>query len=168
MGTADVRTMAKKTSDGWRLDGQKTAVLDGSAANQIIVSARLDDGRICPFLVPQGARGLVSRDYPRLGGGRACNLELSGVELPADAMLGDDAALHRRERHGHADHVAALERGQDRFGRKKRERLAVRRAIEPDFVAHGTRRFIYTLSVRGLGFERAGAGDEEAAEREHA
>jgi alkylation response protein AidB-like acyl-CoA dehydrogenase/enoyl-CoA hydratase/carnithine racemase len=86
---ADVRTTAKKTSDGWRLDGQKTAVLDGSAANQIIVSARLDDGRICPFLVPQGARDLVSRDYPRLGGGRACNLELSGVELPADALLGD-------------------------------------------------------------------------------
>jgi alkylation response protein AidB-like acyl-CoA dehydrogenase len=86
---ADVRTTAKKTSDGWRLDGQKTAVLDGSAANQIIVSARLDDGRICPFLVPQGARDLVSRDYPRLGGGRACNLKLSGVELPADALLGD-------------------------------------------------------------------------------
>jgi alkylation response protein AidB-like acyl-CoA dehydrogenase len=86
---ADVRTTAKKTSDGWRLDGQKTAVLDGSAASQIIVSARLDDGRICPFLVPQGARDLVSRDYPRLGGGRACNLELSGVELPADALLGD-------------------------------------------------------------------------------
>jgi alkylation response protein AidB-like acyl-CoA dehydrogenase len=86
---ADVRTTAKKTSGGWRLDGQKTAVLDGSAASQIIVSARLDDGRICPFLVPQGARDLVSRDYPRLGGGRACNLELSGVELPADALLGD-------------------------------------------------------------------------------
>ena len=29
------------------------------------------------------------RDYPRLGGGRACNLELTGVELPADALLGD-------------------------------------------------------------------------------
>lgn len=86
---ADVRTTAKRTSDGWRLDGQKTAVLDGSAANQTIVSARLDDGRICAFLVPQGARGLASRDYPRLGGGRACNLELSGVELPADALLGD-------------------------------------------------------------------------------
>jgi alkylation response protein AidB-like acyl-CoA dehydrogenase len=86
---ADVRTTAKKTSDGWRLDGQKTAVLDGGAANQIIVSARLDDGRIRLFLVPQGARGVTVRDYPRLGGGRACNLALSGVELPADALLGD-------------------------------------------------------------------------------
>jgi alkylation response protein AidB-like acyl-CoA dehydrogenase len=91
---ADVRTMARKTADGWRLDGHKTAVLDGNAAGQLIVSARVDDGsdksgRLCPFLVPQGSRGLASRDYPRLGGGRACNLELRDVQLPADALLGD-------------------------------------------------------------------------------
>lgn len=91
---ADVRTAAKKTPDGWRLDGSKTAVLDGNAAGQIIVSARVDDGsgkpgKLCLFLVPQGTRGLASRDYPRLGGGRACNLELSGTQLPADALLGD-------------------------------------------------------------------------------
>jgi len=91
---ADVRTTAKKTPNGWHLDGNKTAVLDGNAASQIIVSARVDDGsgkfgKRCLFLVPQGTRGLASRDYPRLGGGRACNLELSGVQLPADALLGD-------------------------------------------------------------------------------
>jgi alkylation response protein AidB-like acyl-CoA dehydrogenase len=91
---ADVRTAAKKTPDGWRLDGHKTAVLDGSAASQIIVSARVDDrsgkpGKLCVFLVPQGTRGLASRDYPRLGGGRACNLEVRDVQLPADALLGD-------------------------------------------------------------------------------
>jgi alkylation response protein AidB-like acyl-CoA dehydrogenase len=91
---ADVRTTAKKAPDGWCLDGNKTAVLDGSAAGQIIVSARVDDGsdkpgKLCLFLVPQGMRGLASRDYPRLGGGRACNLELNSVQLPADALLGD-------------------------------------------------------------------------------
>jgi alkylation response protein AidB-like acyl-CoA dehydrogenase len=91
---ADVRTIARKTADGWRLDGHKTAVLDGNAAGQLIVSARVDDGsdksgRLCLFLVPQGSRGLASRDYPRLGGGRACNLELRDVQLPADALLGD-------------------------------------------------------------------------------
>lgn len=86
---ADVKATAKKTPDGWRLDGHKTAVLDGNAAGQIIVSARTDDGKLCLFLVPQGAAGLSSRDFPRLGGGRACNLDLREVRLPADAMLGD-------------------------------------------------------------------------------
>ena len=91
---ADVRTTAKKTPDGWRLDGYKTAVLDGHAAGQIIVSARVDDGsgkagKLCLFLVPQGTRGITSRDFPRLGGGRACNLELRDVHLPTDALLGD-------------------------------------------------------------------------------
>jgi alkylation response protein AidB-like acyl-CoA dehydrogenase len=88
---ADVRTTAKKTPGGWRLDGHKTAVLDGNAAGQIIVSARVNDanGKLCLFLVPQGMRGLASRDFPRLGGGRACNLDLHDAQLPADAMLGD-------------------------------------------------------------------------------
>ena len=86
---ADVRTTATKTPDGWRLDGRKTAVLDGNAASQIIVSARAADGKLCLFLVPQGTRGVSLRDFPRLGGGRACNLELNGVQLPADALLGD-------------------------------------------------------------------------------
>jgi len=69
-------------------------VLDGNAAGQIIVLARVDDGsskpgRLSLFLVPQGTRGLTLRDFPRLGGGRACNLELNGVQLPADTLLGD-------------------------------------------------------------------------------
>ena len=87
-------TTAKKTSDGWRLDGHKIAVLDGNAAGQIIVSARVDadngkPGKLCLFLVPRGTPGLTSRDFARLGGGRACNLDLSDVRLPADALLGD-------------------------------------------------------------------------------
>jgi len=89
-----VETTAKPTPDGWRLDGRKTAVLDGNAADRIIVSARLasDDGapgKLCLFLVQSGTPGLNLRDYSRLGGGRACNLDLSAVRLPADALLGD-------------------------------------------------------------------------------
>ncbi len=91
---AEVATTAKKTPEGWRLNGKKTAVLDGNAAGQIIVSARLagDNGsaeKLCLFLVPAHVPGLIKRDYPRLGGGRACNIELRNVSLPADALLGD-------------------------------------------------------------------------------
>jgi alkylation response protein AidB-like acyl-CoA dehydrogenase len=91
---AKVETMATKTADGWRLNGHKTAVLDGNAAGQIIVSARVannngSSGRLCLFLVPAGTPGAALRDYARLGGGRACNLDLSNVQLPAEALLGD-------------------------------------------------------------------------------
>ena len=89
---AHVETTATKTSDGWRLDGRKTAVLDGHAAGQIIVSARIANGapaKLCLFLVASGASGLTSRDFARLGGGRACNLDLDDVRVAAEAMLGD-------------------------------------------------------------------------------
>jgi len=91
---AHVETTAKQTSDGWRIDGHKTAVLDGKATGQIIVSARVADGngaagKLCLFLAPTGTAGLTARDFPRLGGGRACNLDLRDVRLGADALLGD-------------------------------------------------------------------------------
>ena len=90
---AEVATTARKTPEGWRLDGRKTAVLDGNAAGQIIVSAQIADdngvGDLGLFLVPAEAAGLTKRDFPRLGGGRACNLELRGVHVGADALLGD-------------------------------------------------------------------------------
>jgi alkylation response protein AidB-like acyl-CoA dehydrogenase len=60
---ARVATSARKTPDGWRLDGQKTAVLDGNAAGQIIVSARVDDGKLCRA---HRARLPASRRRPRL------------------------------------------------------------------------------------------------------
>jgi alkylation response protein AidB-like acyl-CoA dehydrogenase len=91
---AQVKTTAKRTQDGWRLDGHKTAVLDGNAADHVIVSARVasDDGmpgKLCLFLVPSGTAGLTLRDYSRLGGGRACNLDMTDVGLPTEALLGD-------------------------------------------------------------------------------
>lgn len=91
---AKVETTAAKTPNGFRLNGQKIAVLDGEAADQIIVSARLvnangSSGKLCLFLVPAKTPGMTLHDYPRLGGGRACNLDLRDVQLPADALLGD-------------------------------------------------------------------------------
>ena len=91
---AHVDTTATKTAGGWRLNGSKIAVLDGAAAGQIIVSARVANangasGKLALFLVPTGAPGLTLRDYARLGGGRGCNLDLRDVQLPADALLGD-------------------------------------------------------------------------------
>ena len=91
---AHVETTARQTADGWQLEGHKIAVLDGHAAGQIIVSARVADAKgapskLCLFLAPAGTTGISLRDYPRLGGGRACSVDLTNVRLPADALLGD-------------------------------------------------------------------------------
>ncbi|KJC45357.1 acyl-CoA dehydrogenase [Bradyrhizobium sp. LTSP849] len=89
-----VATIANKTAQGWRLSGSKIAVLDGHAADEIIVSAHIHDhqgpsGRIGLFVVPTQTPSLAISDYERLGGGRACNIELSDVQLPEEALLGD-------------------------------------------------------------------------------
>lgn len=91
---ASVTAIASKTAEGWRLSGNKIAVIDAHVAGQIIVSARIHhhdgaSGRLGLFLVPASTPGLAVSDFPRLGGGRAWNLELSGVDLPEDALLGD-------------------------------------------------------------------------------
>ncbi|MBI5264558.1 MAG: acyl-CoA dehydrogenase family protein [Bradyrhizobium sp.] len=91
---ATVTTIASKTAEGWRLSGNKIAVIDGHVASQIIVSAHIHhhdgaSGRLGLFMVPAITPSLAISDFPRLGGGRACNLELSDVHLPADALLGD-------------------------------------------------------------------------------
>ncbi len=91
---AQVESTARKMPDGWHLDGGKVAVIDGSSAAQLIVSARVagnngGSGNLCLFLVPSGAKGVTLHDYARLGGGRGANLELKDVRLPADALLGD-------------------------------------------------------------------------------
>ena len=91
---AEVATSATKTTQGWRLSGSKIAVLDGHAADEIIVSALIHDhhgpsGRIGLFVLPATADGVAMSDYARLGGGRACNIGLSDVHLRDDALLGN-------------------------------------------------------------------------------
>jgi len=93
---AHVETSARKTPDGWRLDGAKIAVIDGGSAARLIVSARMagnngDAGNLCLFLMPSDVAGVTLRDFQRLGGGRGCHLELKDVALPPDALLGDSS-----------------------------------------------------------------------------
>lgn len=94
---AHVDTTARPTADGWRIDGDKIAVLDATAADRLIVSARLataDGGKPGPlglFLVARDTAGVALDDFARLGGGRACNINLHDVRIAGDARLGDDA-----------------------------------------------------------------------------
>jgi alkylation response protein AidB-like acyl-CoA dehydrogenase len=90
-----VALAAKKSGAGWTLDGAKTFVLEGMAAGLFVVSARTSGGAddaegISLFLVPAAARG-VTRHALKLADSRgAANVTFNGVELGAEALLGEE------------------------------------------------------------------------------
>lgn len=80
-------TKATKTKSGYVLDGHKTFVLGGQAADEFLVSAS-DNGGVSLFVVPADARGLERVTYHAVDGRRVCDLTLKGVEVGADALVG--------------------------------------------------------------------------------
>jgi pimeloyl-CoA dehydrogenase small subunit len=89
-----VVTSAKKKGDGWIIDGEKFVVLNGENADTLIVTARTkggqrDAGGVGVFLVPATARGVSRKGYPTQDGLHAADITFTGVEVGADAAIGD-------------------------------------------------------------------------------
>ncbi|HUN96991.1 MAG TPA: pimeloyl-CoA dehydrogenase small subunit [Bradyrhizobium sp.] len=90
----DVATTAKKKGSGWIIDGEKFVVLNGEAADTLVVTARTkgnqrDKAGIGVFLVPADAKGISRKGYPTQDGFRAADITFTGVEVGADAAIGD-------------------------------------------------------------------------------
>jgi pimeloyl-CoA dehydrogenase small subunit len=88
-----VGARATRSGSGFTLEGEKRAVLHGAAADTLIVSARTsgsdtDPSGVSLFLVERGAPGLTVKDYRTIDELRAADVWLSGVTVPADAVLG--------------------------------------------------------------------------------
>ncbi len=75
----------------WRLTGTKTAVPAGPRAGLILVPAATATG-IAVFLVAPGDHGVVAAPQRLVDGDVASRLELTGVELPDDRVLGSPEA----------------------------------------------------------------------------
>src|ERR1700719_2054948 len=91
---SDVSTSAKKKGAGWVIDGEKFVVLNGESADMLVVTARTKGGQrdrsgIGVFLVPGNAKGVVRKGYPTQDGLHAADITLTGVEVGADAAIGD-------------------------------------------------------------------------------
>jgi len=89
----DIATRAESTGSGWRLSGEKHAVVHGAEAGVLIVSARSaggqrDEAGISLFAVPADAPGVQLTGYRSLDGQRAAALRLDGVALPHEAAIG--------------------------------------------------------------------------------
>jgi pimeloyl-CoA dehydrogenase small subunit len=91
---SDVLTTAQPKAGGWVLDGAKSVVAHGDSADKLVVSARTvgernDTAGITLFLVDGVANGVARRAYTMRDGTRAAEIALSGVEVGADAVLGE-------------------------------------------------------------------------------
>jgi pimeloyl-CoA dehydrogenase small subunit len=91
---ADVSTSAKKKGQGWVIDGEKFVVVNGENADTLIVTARTKGGQrdktgVGVFLVPANAKGVAKKGYPTQDGLHAADITFTGVEVGADAAIGD-------------------------------------------------------------------------------
>jgi alkylation response protein AidB-like acyl-CoA dehydrogenase len=77
--------------DGWRLTGDKVAVLDAAHAHRILLLARKDGDGLGLFCIDARAQGLSRRDAPTLDERRCSDLRLDGVPAAPQDLL--DAAL---------------------------------------------------------------------------
>jgi alkylation response protein AidB-like acyl-CoA dehydrogenase len=88
-----VETRASRDGNNFVLDGEKTLVLHGSVADKFIVSARTagdpaDEGGVTLFLVESDEENLGGQEYPLFDGTRALDLQLSGVKVGPESVIG--------------------------------------------------------------------------------
>ena len=87
-------TTARRSGDGWVLDGRKALVYGGATADTCIVIARTggqpeDADGLSAFAVDVGTPGLTVIPYALHDGQRCADLALEGVQLGADRLLGE-------------------------------------------------------------------------------
>jgi len=93
---SNVTTRAyRQASGGWRLCGRKTVVMAAPWASKLLVSARTsgatgDAAGISLFIVDKAAAGISTIDYATIDGRRASDIVFENIELPPDALLGND------------------------------------------------------------------------------
>jgi alkylation response protein AidB-like acyl-CoA dehydrogenase len=94
---AQVGVRARRHGDGFVLDGDKRVVLQGGAADVLVVSARTAGGDadaqgVSLFLVERTAPGVTVKEFRTLDEQRAADVSLSGVAVSRDALIGLEGA----------------------------------------------------------------------------
>ncbi|MCZ7651551.1 MAG: acyl-CoA dehydrogenase family protein [Thermoanaerobaculia bacterium] len=90
-----MRTTARRTADGWVLDGAKQWITNGTLADVAVVWAKTEDG-IRGFLVEKGTPGFTSSDQHgkfSLRASTTSELGFHDCHVPADALLPQSGGL---------------------------------------------------------------------------
>lgn len=94
-----VETRAIRDGNNFVLEGEKTLVLHGPVAEKFIVSARTsgnpgDAHGVTLFIVEADEENLGGQEYPLFDGTRALDLQLGGVKVGPESVIGTlDAAM---------------------------------------------------------------------------
>jgi len=86
---SEPETVAVADGAGYRLDGVKPMVEAGLDAGLLIIPAKTPDGACAVFLVPADAAGVTATRVDVTTRRPVARIELAGVQVGADALLGD-------------------------------------------------------------------------------
>ncbi len=80
------------TNDGYKLNGKKTAVAIGDKADFLLVAAVTPNGQPKLFIVNSALKGISITPSHNMGlkAAELCSIDFDNVQLPEDALLGDD------------------------------------------------------------------------------
>jgi pimeloyl-CoA dehydrogenase small subunit len=92
---AHVTVRAKKSGNGYLLDGEKCVVTHAPAADKLVVSARTsggdaDEKGISLFLIDRTAPGVTLRTYRTADNLRAADIHFTGAAIAAEALIGKE------------------------------------------------------------------------------
>jgi alkylation response protein AidB-like acyl-CoA dehydrogenase len=94
-----IQLAGRREGDGWALDGEKVGVLDGAAADLLVVSFRTGAGPddVALAVVERGAAGLALESTPSIDlTRRVARARFAGVRVAGDAVLAGGAAALAR------------------------------------------------------------------------
>jgi alkylation response protein AidB-like acyl-CoA dehydrogenase len=83
----DISVDAAPSGDGYVLSGARKSVIDAPMAGRLLVPARIGDGAGV-FMIDCDATGVTLRPHRTLDGGRAADVELTGVNVSRAQLLG--------------------------------------------------------------------------------
>jgi len=87
---ASMKTNAKKTKDGYLLNGSKTWITNAPIADVLIIWAKDEQGILRGFIVDRGVKGLTT---PTLEGKFSLRASVTGQIFLDDVLIGEDKIL---------------------------------------------------------------------------
>lgn len=107
--TDAVNAVAKVSDDDYVLNGKKSVVWHGEAADALLVTARIEGTQdIALFIVPRHASGVMHTAYPTMDGLRGADFSFEAVKLGGEALIGDASQGLDALQHGIDHGIAAM------------------------------------------------------------